>query len=112
MRLTGRYNPRTDQLTATFRSNTSTYIDPSAVDVTAVATHHRGRRDLFEDYFLKLQSPSIEWQKVLGSSKIGASFGLTIRNALDVKIGEHAHLRVKLKVEPKGKRFPATQKPR
>ena len=69
--------------------------------MTALATHHRGRRALFEDFFFKLESPGVEWQKVLGSTKIGASFGLTIRNALDIKVGEQAarHCREVDKVE-------------
>ena len=49
--------------------------------------HDRRRRDLFEDWAIKLESPSVKWQKILGSKKIGASFGLTIKNMLDIKIG-------------------------
>ncbi|KAL8609979.1 hypothetical protein ACOMHN_029472 [Nucella lapillus] len=67
-------------------SNDSIFIGPSEMD-SALAAHHRGRRDLFKEFHLLLQSPSIQLQKVLGSPKIGASFGLTIRNALDIKIG-------------------------
>ncbi|KAK7494173.1 hypothetical protein BaRGS_00014646, partial [Batillaria attramentaria] len=69
--------------------NSSTFIDPSTMDLTALATHHRQRRaanGLFDPIELFIQSPSVDWQKQLGSSKIGASFGLTIKNELDVKI--------------------------
>ena len=34
-----------------------------------------------------IKPPGIEWDKTLGSSNIGASFGLHIRNILDLKLG-------------------------
>lgn len=68
-------------------SNTSSNITPLDRDMTAVENHHRSRRGLFDSLELLLKTPSVDWQKQLGSKQIGASFGLTIKNELDIKIG-------------------------
>lgn len=34
-----------------------------------------------------IKPPGIEWDKTIGNSNIGASFGLHIRNILDLKLG-------------------------
>lgn len=43
---------------------------------------------LEEGIEVHINPPGIEWQKVVGSSNIGGSFGLTIRNNLDLKLGK------------------------
>ncbi|XP_035662464.1 uncharacterized protein LOC118406510 [Branchiostoma floridae] len=51
--------------------------------------HSRGKRglaDLFDPILFKLQSPACDWKKIIGSEDIGASFGLIIKNGLDLNI--------------------------
>ncbi|XP_064646638.1 uncharacterized protein LOC135499666 isoform X2 [Lineus longissimus] len=49
------------------------------------ARHHRERRDI-KLFNFELKSPSIDWRKMLGSKSIGASFGLIIKNQMNIKI--------------------------
>ncbi|XP_076472269.1 uncharacterized protein LOC143301765, partial [Babylonia areolata] len=69
----------------------SSFIGPRNAGPTAVGPyqplHHRGRRALFDPIGFVIESPTVDWQKIIGSTKIGASFGLTIRNRLDILIG-------------------------
>ena len=44
-----------------------------------------------------IESPGLAWDKVVGSSKIGASFGLHIRNILDLKLSKWKLTSVSLK---------------
>jgi len=37
---------------------------------------------------VSIHPPGIEWEKVIGTKDIGASFGLEIRNALDFQLGK------------------------
>ncbi|KAI8514390.1 hypothetical protein Bbelb_087140 [Branchiostoma belcheri] len=48
--------------------------------------HSRLKRGIFDGIKFKLQLPGYEWNKQVGSSKIGANFGLTIRNIMDLDI--------------------------
>ncbi len=50
--------------------------------------HHRRRskRSVFDGISFTLKSPSYEWNKILGGEECGASFGLTIRNELNLDI--------------------------
>ena len=57
----------------------------STTDV--VPQHHRSKRGFFEGIEFQLKSPSKDWHKILGGEECGASFGLTIKNVLDLKIG-------------------------
>jgi hypothetical protein len=42
---------------------------------------------LEEGIHVPIKLPGIEWDKTLGTKDIGASFGLHIRNMLDLKLG-------------------------
>ena len=55
--------------------------------------HQRMRRSLkdvlgriWKGFEFKLATPSMDWQKQIGGSSLGASFGLIIKNELDLKI--------------------------
>ena len=37
---------------------------------------------------VSIHPPGIEWEKVIGTKDIGASFGLVIRNVLDFQLGK------------------------
>ena len=87
-----RYNNSNSPVLARYNNDD---VGGTFTNATTSLSHHRHRRDLFEDFELLLQSPSVEWQKVFGSSQIGASFGLTIRNLLDIKIGKAAYLTIR-----------------
>ena len=53
-----------------------------------VARVRRGlMQTLTEGISVHIEPPGIEWDKVIGTDKIGASFGLHIRNILDLKLG-------------------------
>ena len=42
----------------------------------------------FEGLNFKLSSPSYDWKKETGGQECGATFGLTVKNVLDLKIGQ------------------------
>ncbi|XP_067658326.1 uncharacterized protein [Haliotis asinina] len=75
------------------------YADPRDVGIHDFNMHHRDKRSV-EDFINKkweynLKSPSVDWQKMIGSTKIGAAFGLIIKNELDLKfslLNSHAKL--------------------
>ncbi|XP_078660674.1 uncharacterized protein LOC144905141 [Branchiostoma floridae x Branchiostoma belcheri] len=48
--------------------------------------HSRLKRGIFDGIKFQLKLPGYEWNKQVGSEKIGASFGLTIRNIMDLEI--------------------------
>ncbi|XP_066298079.1 uncharacterized protein [Branchiostoma lanceolatum] len=41
---------------------------------------------LFKGFYFKLETPSYDWHKRIGSSKIGASMGLVIRNKMELDL--------------------------
>ncbi|CAH1249045.1 SELE [Branchiostoma lanceolatum] len=62
-------------------------------NVTGLETNDRSRlkRSFLDDllnfkFDFKLKLPGIEWKKQIGSDKVGAAFGLTIRNVMDLSI--------------------------
>eukprot|EP00058_Branchiostoma_floridae_P013161 XP_002598649.1 hypothetical protein BRAFLDRAFT_118374 [Branchiostoma floridae] len=62
-------------------------------NITGLETNDRSRlkRGFLDDllnfkFDFKLKLPGIEWKKMIGSEKVGASFGLTIRNIMDLSI--------------------------
>ena len=61
----------------------------------------RGVKEFFgriwKGFHFPLSTPSVDWQKIIGGKKLGASFGLIIKNEIDIKIGEIT-LMVKLEV--------------
>ncbi|XP_066264364.1 uncharacterized protein [Branchiostoma lanceolatum] len=57
--------------------------------------HSRLKRGIFDGFKFKLQLPGIEWKKQIGSDKIGANFGLTIQNIMDLEIApQQGHFKV------------------
>jgi len=52
----------------------------------------RARRSLMQaleqGIQVSIHPPGIEWEKVIGTKDIGASFGLVIRNVLDFQLGK------------------------
>ncbi|XP_048258717.1 uncharacterized protein LOC124137708 isoform X1 [Haliotis rufescens] len=63
------------------------HVDPRYDGKRDTEVHDRHKRGLFDERIeFKLASPSVDWKKMLGSTTIGASFGLIINNALDFKI--------------------------
>jgi hypothetical protein len=79
--------------------NVTKFIDPEEYDkanfsevaepdeVASVPSRRRVRRGFWEGLQFELPSPSISWNKLLGSPKVGGEYGLTIRNKLNMKIG-------------------------
>ena len=43
---------------------------------------------LMKGISVHIEPPGIEWDKTIGNDKIGAGFGLHIRNNLDLKLGK------------------------
>ena len=57
-----------------------------------IARVRRGLLDtLMKGISVHIEPPGIEWDKIIGNSKIGASFGLHIRNILDLKLGKQCY---------------------
>ena len=57
--------------------------------------HNRMRRSLrdvaakiWKGFHIRLETPSVDWQKHVGGSKLGASMGVIVRNLLDIKISK------------------------
>ncbi|KAK6174798.1 hypothetical protein SNE40_013376 [Patella caerulea] len=68
-------------------NDSSMYFNPWDLNSQDVAVHSRHRRGFLDKGFeFVLKSPSIDWKKMLGSTKIGASFGILVKNLLDLKI--------------------------
>ncbi|GAB1602264.1 uncharacterized protein LOC115224694 [Argonauta hians] len=42
--------------------------------------------DILKKISFRLKLPGLEWQKVVGTSKIGASFGITVRNGMQLQL--------------------------
>ena len=40
------------------------------------------------EFKFKLEAPGVDWQKKIGSSAIGASFGIIMENLLDLRLSE------------------------
>jgi hypothetical protein len=47
----------------------------------------RSKRSIWEGLYFRLEAPSVDWRKLLGSTDIGASFGVIMMNLLDLSIG-------------------------
>lgn len=65
-------------------------IDPydAGIDVLDLSQgHHRSRRSIWDGWQFKLEAPSVDWQKLVGSKSIGASFGVIMMNLLDLVVG-------------------------
>ena len=43
---------------------------------------------IWKGFHWKLETPSMDWSKAIGGSKLGASFGLIIKNFLEIDISE------------------------
>ncbi|KAK3612510.1 hypothetical protein CHS0354_024481 [Potamilus streckersoni] len=80
--------------------NDSYEFNPYSSGIQEVAVHHRDRRSLMN--FMKLnlhfhlEAPGVDWRKELGTKDMGASFGIILKNMLDIKI---APLKGHLKIE-------------
>ena len=49
--------------------------------------HHISQRSIWDGLKFRLEAPSVDWQKRVGSRSIGASFGVVMMNFLDLAIG-------------------------
>ncbi|ESO82597.1 hypothetical protein LOTGIDRAFT_236952 [Lottia gigantea] len=68
-------------------NESSIYFNPWDLDSQEASIHSRHRRSFIDEGFtFILQSPSVDFKKMLGSTKIGASFGVLMKNLLDLKI--------------------------
>ena len=68
-------------------------IDPYESGITEIAPQRREKRSLgflekFPKIDFRLEAPSVDWRKMLGSESIGAAFGIIMYNMLDLKIGK------------------------
>ena len=66
-------------------------VDPYSTDLVDLSPHSRKRRGFWEGIEFDLASPAVDWQMMLGSKKIGASFGIIILNTLTLKIGSYTY---------------------
>ncbi|CAH1242183.1 Hypp6491 [Branchiostoma lanceolatum] len=71
-------------------------IEPGIHNVTSPAVEQcnlptrlrtkRGLSDRWKGISFLLEAPGVDWKKIIGSSTIGASFGVIVRNRLDLAI--------------------------
>ncbi|KAJ8320504.1 hypothetical protein KUTeg_002091 [Tegillarca granosa] len=77
------------------KDNKTSVIDPYSSGITDVDFHHIQRRSVWKGLEFRLQSPSVDWLKMIGSTTVGASFGIIMANLLDFKIAPlSGHLRI------------------
>ncbi|CAG2189963.1 unnamed protein product [Mytilus edulis] len=75
-------------------------IDPYESGIMEIAPQRREKRSLgflekFPKINFRLEAPSVDWRKMLGSETIGAAFGIIMYNMLDLKIEPlSGHLRI------------------
>ena len=71
--------------------NSTMKSDPydDGIDVVDLESdHQRSQRSVWEmGLKFRLEAPSVDWRKYIGTSAIGASFGLIMMNLLDLQIG-------------------------
>lgn len=70
--------------------NSTIMDDPydDGVDVIDLASiHERSRRSVWDGLKFRLEAPSVDWRKHIGTTDIGASFGVIMLNFLDLGIG-------------------------
>ena len=70
--------------------NGTSIVDPydAGIDVLDITrNHHRAQRSIWDGLRFKLEAPSVNWKKLVGSKSIGASFGVTMMNLLDLVVG-------------------------
>ncbi|VDI41391.1 Hypothetical predicted protein [Mytilus galloprovincialis] len=64
----------------------SSITDPYLSDIVEIQGHNRYRRGFWEGLEFRLAAPSVDWQMKVGTTALGASFGVVIENYLDLKI--------------------------
>lgn len=72
-------------------ANGTVMIDPydAGIDVMDLThSHRRSRRSIWDGLKFRLEAPSVDWQKLIGSKSIGASFGVIMMNLLDLVVGK------------------------
>lgn len=72
--------------------NSTVTTDPydNGIDVVDLESGHlRSRRSVWDGLKFRLEAPSVDWRKFIGTSAIGASFGLIMMNLLDLQIGNY-----------------------
>ena len=70
--------------------NTTLMTDPydNGIDVVDLESGHlRSRRSVWDGLKFRLEAPSVDWRKFIGTSAIGGSVGLVMMNLLDLQIG-------------------------
>lgn len=66
------------------------YPYDNGVDVIALtSSHQRSRRSVWDGLKFRLEAPSVDWRKHIGTTDIGASFGVIMMNLLDLAIGKY-----------------------
>lgn len=62
----------------------------NGVDVIDLTSNHqRSRRSVWDGLKFRLEAPSVDWRKHIGTTDIGASFGVIMMNLLDLAIGKY-----------------------
>ncbi|XP_019642103.1 PREDICTED: uncharacterized protein LOC109483513 [Branchiostoma belcheri] len=83
-------HPRASRLWEAQQQINNSYTNQTAI---AEAREKRGLpavrkvlEKLFKGFDFKLETPSVDWQKKIGSSQIGASLGIIIRNMMELNL--------------------------
>uniref|UniRef100_A0A8W8J8B9 Vitellogenin domain-containing protein n=1 Tax=Magallana gigas TaxID=29159 RepID=A0A8W8J8B9_MAGGI len=74
------------------------YPYDNGVDVIGLtSSHQRSRRSVWDGLKFRLEAPSVDWRKHIGTTDIGASFGVIMMNLLDLAIAPtQGHLKVRV----------------
>ena len=74
-------------LSCIYSSSVTTSLSGHEYNLETDRRHHRSRRGFFDGVKFKLAAPAMDWDMKIGPSECGASFGLSVKNALNLKIG-------------------------
>ncbi|KAK3589057.1 hypothetical protein CHS0354_008707 [Potamilus streckersoni] len=76
--------------------NGSYIVDPYESGIVDIQNHPISERGILDEGLkFRLEAPSVDWQKRLGTNDIGASFGLIMVNLFDLKIAlSSGHIKV------------------
>ncbi|KAL3873935.1 hypothetical protein ACJMK2_037012, partial [Sinanodonta woodiana] len=79
-----------------FDGNGRYITDPYESGVIDIQSHPMSKRGILDEGLkFRLEAPSVDWQKRIGTSDIGASFGLIMVNLFDLKIAlSSGHIKV------------------
>lgn len=88
------FSPRADRAfeskTFWYFSRANSEIDPydTGINLLDFSDEHIRTKRSSPDKRFKIHATNVDWRKMIGSPDVGASFGVVLKNTLDLKIGK------------------------